>query len=62
MRTIKGFGHTNLLARELAKMGFKICGITESHLSGAGMLQLDDLSDCMLLFSEHQPKLQNEWV
>ena len=51
VRTLKGVGRTDLLAKELITTDITLCGITETHLPGAGMMDLDEDSCYRLLFS-----------
>ena len=51
VRTLKGVGRTDLLAKELITTDITLCGITETHLPSAGMMDLDEDSCYHLLFS-----------
>ena len=51
VRTLKGVGRTDLLAKKLIITDITLCGITETHLPGAGMMDLDKHSCYRLLFS-----------
>ena len=51
VRTLKGVGRTDLLAKELITTDIALCGITEIHLPGAGMMDLDEDFCYRLLFS-----------
>ena len=51
VRTLKGVGRTDLLAKELFTTDITLCGITETHLPGTGMMDLDEDSCYRLLFS-----------
>lgn len=37
VRSLEGLGRTNLLAKELSRAGVMVCGVTETHLPGAGL-------------------------
>ena len=51
VRTLKGVGRTDLLAKELITTDITLCGITETDLPGAGIMDLDEDSCYRLLFS-----------
>ncbi|XP_062521774.1 craniofacial development protein 2-like [Corticium candelabrum] len=51
VRTLKGVGRTDLLAKELITTDITLCGITETHLPGAGIIDLYKDSCNRLLFS-----------
>ena len=50
VRTVKGVGRTDLLAKEFITTDITLCGITETHLPGAGMMDLDEDSCYSLVF------------
>ena len=52
-QTLKGVGRTVLLAKELITTDITLCGITETHLPGAGMMDLDKTPAIVCCFLDH---------
>ena len=60
--SLRGLGRSNLLGRELCRVGVTLCGATlcgetEMHLSGARLTVLEENSNFKLLFSGLSSKI-----